>query len=95
MQVTFPGGGTDEMAPVGGIATLVHSATLTDATPYYSQVATVEAFDATGQSLGRGNVRVYGAGNGLEQERVHCAPTSLPAPGAEQPADVGGREARR
>ena len=32
--VTFPGGGTDEMAPVDGIATLVHTATISDTAPY-------------------------------------------------------------
>ncbi len=87
VHVTFPGGGTDEMAPVDGIATLVHSATLTDTAPYFSQVATVEAFDATGSSLGRGTARVYGADT--SQNKDECmAPTSLPAPGAEQPANV-------
>ena len=86
--VTFPGGGTDEMAPVGGIATLVHSAMLTDTTPYFSQAATAEAFDATGKSLGRGNVRVDGAETG-QNEDACAAPAGLPAPGTEQPADVG------
>ena len=87
VHVTFPGGGTDEMAPVDGIATLVHSATLTDGTPYYSQVATVEAFDASGQFLGRGNAGVYGAEASANKDAC-VAPSSLPAPGAEQPADV-------
>ena len=87
--VTFPGGGTDEMAPVDGIATLVHSATLTDGTPYYSQVATVEAFNASGQSLGRGNAGVYGAEESANKDAC-VAPSSLPAPGAEHPADVAG-----
>ena len=39
VRVTFPGGGTDEMAPVDGIATLVHTATLSDTSPYSSQAA--------------------------------------------------------
>jgi hypothetical protein len=87
VQVTFPGGGTDEMAPIDGIATLVHSATLNDNTPYYSQAATVEAFDASGRSVGRGNAGVYGAETSLDKNDC-VAPTTLPAPGAEQPADV-------
>ena len=87
VHVTFPGGGTDEMAPVGGIATLVHSATLSDGTPYYSQVATVEAFDASGKFLGRGNAGAYGAEASANKDAC-VAPSTLPAPGAEQPADV-------
>jgi hypothetical protein len=88
VRVTFPGGGTDEMAPVDGIATLVHSASLSTDRPYFGQQANVEAFDASGQPLGRGVARVYGAETGQNQDAC-TAPAQLPAPGAEQPADVG------
>jgi hypothetical protein len=94
IRATFPGGATDEMEPVDGVAVLVAPAS-GDLTEWYSKAAQLEAFDGSGNSLGTGDAQTGGpyfrlANDGsYETTTADCsAPQELPAPGAEQPADV-------
>jgi hypothetical protein len=108
VRATFAGGATDEMAPVDGLAVLVGAASAdsTYTTPQ-AQSAAVEAFDGNGASLGRGEATLYGfalaygaaaAAGGLDtptsSDTAQCAaPTTLPPPGTEQPADPAAARA--
>ncbi len=89
VRATFPGGATDEMEAVDGVAILLASASMEPETDYSTETASVEVFDAAGQSLGTGVARV-----GETQESFAAGecqePTGLPSPGSEQPQDVEG-----
>ena len=54
VRATFPGGTTDEMEAVDGVAILLASASIEPETDYSTETASVEVFDAAGQSLGTG-----------------------------------------
>ena len=95
VRATFPGGATDEMEPVDGVAVLVGAADIApDDSAYYNETAQLEAFDGSGGSLGTGKASYGGYSMGayaisVEPGANDCvAPQELPAPGPEQPADV-------
>ena len=94
VRATFPGGATDEMEPVDGVAVLVGAADITpDDQDYYNEQAQLEAFDSSGASLGTGHARFGGSRVSLEgtldfNADACSAPQELPPPGPEQPADV-------
>ncbi len=85
LRATFADGSHDEMAPTGGFAVLVGPAP----SDLANLKVTVEAFDAAGARLGS---KTFSTGTGFLSVRnpaAPClAPTTLPAPGTEQPADV-------
>ena len=91
----LPGGATDEMEPVDGVAVLIGAADIApDDSAYFNETAQLEAFDGSGGSLGTGKASYGGYSMGayainVEPGANDCvAPQELPAPGPEQPADV-------
>lgn len=101
VQVSFPGGGTDEAAPVEGLAVLsapvadgvdVTSPRLYDGT-YQPPAVTVVAVAEDGTELARYEDSWTGIGlEGLTvtppyRDPACAVPTTLPPPGVEQPAD--------
>ena len=95
MRATFPGGATDEMDFVDGVAALVAPASLEPGdSSLYEQTAMVEAFDAGGSSLGSAEVRFGGYWLAEESFASECsAPRQLPPPGPEQPPDPAAARA--
>jgi hypothetical protein len=93
VRATFPGGGSDEMDLVDGIAVLVAPASVSPGyEELYSETVALEAFDAGGRSLGVQHAN-FGGLDVTEAAMQACAPpTELPPPGAEQPADVAAAE---
>ena len=92
VRATFPGGATDEMEPVDGVAVLVGAADIApDDSTYFNETAQLEAFDGSGGSLGTGKASFGGYSMGayainVEPGANDCvAPQELPAPGPEQP----------
>lgn len=101
LRARFPGGGTDEMAPVDGMAVLVAPAAVT--AEFFSnrlpdERATIEALDAGGTAVATADIGLWvdGFGLGLEdgsgQESCY-GPQQLPPPGEEQPADSAAARA--
>jgi hypothetical protein len=89
VRATFPGGTTDEMEPVDGIAVLVGRVASDPGDDWYAQSAQLEAFDAGGTPLGTTTTSSEVFGWGDSEAMAACtAPQELPPPGAEQPPDV-------
>jgi hypothetical protein len=102
VRASFAGGATDEMTPVDGLAVLVGAATADSTrTATQAQSAALEAFDANGASLGHGEATLYGfaladgsGGPATASDVAQCSvPTTLPPPGAAQPADPAAARA--
>ena len=93
LRTTFPDGQADEMEPIDGVAVLVGPASIEPGDPAeYETTVPLEAFDADGRPLGTGTAR---SGAHLEDEQsAECfAPSELPPPGDEQPADPAAARA--
>ena len=93
IRATFPGGASDEMEVVDGVAVLVGAAALDVGDEPWDETATLEAFSASGTSLGSVTAGLYGAHAvwfAIEDSFPgECsAPQELPPPGPEQPVDV-------
>jgi hypothetical protein len=96
IRVTFPGGATDEMKPVDGVAVLVGAAQVTqdqlnqgflDSGASTDMKAHAQSLDSSGAVVAEADVSLYG-GLVVQTENDGCAaPLALPAPGVEQPAD--------
>jgi hypothetical protein len=108
LRATFPDGQTDEMEPVDGVAVLVGPASIEPGDPAeYETTVPLEAFDADGRPLGTGAARPgpyfsaelrvaseSSAPFSSGEQRAGCfAPSELPPPGAEQPADPAAARA--
>jgi hypothetical protein len=100
VRATFPGGATDEMAPVDGVAVLIaRSSPKPSIADLMEASATVEAFGAGGASLGSSTARFGGFGGPAAEALASdgassgalgtdcMPPQQLPPPGPEQPAD--------
>jgi hypothetical protein len=91
VRATFPDGQTDEMEPVDGVAVLIGRASIEpgDMAEYQTTVP-LEAFDASGGSLGSGTASF----GGYIEPGAECYPApELPPPGDEQPADPAAARA--
>lgn len=97
VRATFPGGETDEMTPVEGLAVLVAPAARgvdLDALDGVDDEVTLTALDAEGAEVGRAEVDWVAYEERGTVEPDECTPpTELPAPGEEQPADPAAAEA--
>jgi hypothetical protein len=108
LRATFPDGQADEMEPIDGVAVLVGPASIEPGDPAEDETTVpLEAFDADGRSLGTGTARSGGYFPaelhdapessapvvGDEQSAGCFAPSELPPPGAEQPADPAAARA--
>lgn len=108
LRATFPDGQADEMEPVDGVAVLVGPASIEPGDPAeYETTVPLEAFDADGRPLGTGAARpgLYffaepdvasdsSATLSSGEQGAECAaPSELPPPGAEQPADPAAARA--
>jgi hypothetical protein len=88
VRATFPGGATDEMEPADGAVVLAAPASIESEADAMQARVPVEAFDASGASLGSSEAR-YGAFFGVVEEySSECSgEPPLPPAGTEQPAD--------
>ncbi len=89
IRVTFPGGGTDEMKPVDGVAVLVAPAAVNDdqlVNDVEGLKAHAQSLDRSGAVVAEADLSLYGGYLGMSDPGC-SAPQELPAPGAEQPAD--------
>ncbi|MGH9229337.1 MAG: hypothetical protein ACRD07_11550 [Acidimicrobiales bacterium] len=108
LRATLPDGQADEMEPIDGVAVLVGPASIDPGDPAeFETTVPLEAFDAAGRSLGTGTARsgahfpavVHDSAEGSaplssDEQSAECfAPTELPPPGAEQPADPAAARA--
>ena len=97
LRATFPGGATDEMAPVDGVAVLVAKAPADAA----DTKVLLTALDGSGNELGHATIGASGNGasyltvpaivlqDGSQTAGAECyAPQTLPAAGASQPTDA-------
>jgi hypothetical protein len=93
VRASFPGGATDEVEPIDGVAVLIGDAQVApdDYEEMYQSQAQLEAFDGAGASLGAGTANFGGMGAYASEDAggsACMAPQTLPPPGEEQPADV-------
>jgi hypothetical protein len=89
IRATFPGGATDEMKPVDGVAVLVGNAQVTQAQLNDGQLdvkAHAQALDGSGVVVAEADLLLYGD-QFAESDPGCYAPQQLPPPGDEQPAD--------
>jgi hypothetical protein len=96
IRVTFPGGATDVMAPVDGVAVLVGDAHVTQEqfnNGLGDMKAHLQSLDASGAIVAETDAALYG-GDYVDGSDQSCyGPQSLPQPGAEQPADPAAARA--
>jgi len=91
VRATFPDGATDTMGVVDGIAVLYGRAPDgTSGEDLYQATVAVDALDASGAVVAEGNAAMAST-VGTPEECV--APTDLPEPGPEQPAEVDAARA--
>jgi hypothetical protein len=94
VRATFADGGTDSATLDNGVAVLAHRTTATDATTLTGQGLHVELLGSAGDVVADTTVNAQTPGTYDDQSSSQCvAPTTLPAPGAQQPADVAGATA--
>ena len=94
VRATFADGGTDSAPLENGVAVLAHRTTATDTKTITGQGLHVELLGSGGDVVADTTVNAQTPGTYDDQSSAQCvAPTGLPAPGAEQPADVAGATA--
>ncbi len=82
LHASFPDGAADEMAPVGGVAVLVGHG----GADLQKAKVTLTAVDASGATIA--TTTISAVPEGSSDDAACTAPTTRPAPGAQQPADA-------